>query len=449
MSIMDKREIFIEKAKQIHGSKYDYSKVILEKSHDKLCIICPEHGEFWQDQYTHLNGGGCPICRKENKPLKYTTETFIEKCKEKWGERYSYDNTIYNGITKKVTITCPIHGDFEIKANDFLNGHGCQKCGKTKKMTTNEFIEKASLVHGDKYDYSKVEYINSKVKVCIICSKHGEFWQTPSRHLCGDRCPMCFKSEKKTTEQFIDEARVVHGNKYDYSKVAYNGNKKKIEIVCPKHGSFFMTPLYHLQGHGCQKCYDERRGDTRRKDNNTFIEDLKRIYAGKDYDFSKVKYVNINTKVTIICPKHGEFSTTPNHIITRGDGCPHCNESHLERDVNSILEKLGLLFIRQKRFDWLGKKSLDFYIPKYKLAIECQGEQHFTSLKYFGGDNEFKKRIKYDISKNVECEENNVKILYIVSNKDGVDYMNPIYNGIYSNNIYNLNELDEILRNYE
>lgn len=370
---------FIEKAHAVHGDKYDYSKVEYVNSSTKVCIICPEHGEFWQTPSMHLYGNGCPICARSNRGLKYTTETFIEKCKEVWGYKYSYDNTVYHGITKKITITCPIHGDFEIKANDFLNGHGCQECGGVKRLNTQTFIEKARKVHGDKYNYSKVNYINNKTKVCIICPEHGEFWQTPSRHLCGDRCPMCFKSEKKTTEQFIEEAKEVHGNKYDYSKVNYQGNKKKVEVICPKHGSFFMTPLYHLQGHGCL----------------------------------------------------------------------YCNESHLERDVNSILEKLGLLFIRQKRFDWLGKKSLDFYIPKYKLAIECQGEQHFMVLKYFGGDDEFKKRVKYDISKNVECEENNVKILYIVSNNDGTDYMNPIYNGIYSNNIYNLNELDEILRNYE
>ena len=446
--MIDKREIFIKKAKLIHGDKYDYSKIVIKKAHDKLCIICPEHGEFWQDQYTHLNGGGCPICAKEKRKLKYITETFIENCKEKWGDRYSYNNTIYNGITKTVTITCPIHGDFEIKANDFLNGHGCQACGGVKRLTTESFIERAREVHGSIYDYSKVKYVNNKTKVCIVCPEHGEFWQTPSRHLCGDRCPMCFKSKKKTTEQFITEAREIHGDKYDYSKVNYQGNKKKVEIICQKHGSFFMTPLYHLQWHGCQKCYDERRGNTIRKSNETFIEELKDIYRGLNYDFSKVKYVNSNAKVTIICPNHGEFNVTPNHVITRGDACPYCNESHLERDVNMLLEKLGLLFIRQKRFDWLGMKSLDFYIPRYKLAIECQGEQHFAPLKYFGGEDKFTKQVRYDISKNVECEENGVKILYVARNKDTIDYLKQIYNGIYDNNLYEINELENIIRNH-
>ena len=132
----------------------------------------------------------------------------------------------------------------------------------------------------------------------------------------------------------------------------------------------------------------------------------------------------------------------------QGHGCPYCNESHLERDVNTMLEKLGLLFIRQKRFDWLGMKSLDFYIPRYKLAIECQGEQHFMPLKYFGGDDKFAKQVRYDISKNVECEENGVNILYATSNKNAVDCLNPIYNGIYNNNLYEINELENIIRNH-
>lgn len=366
---------FIEKSKKVHGDKYDYSKTEYSGSDKKVIIICPKHGEFRQTPSMHLYGNGCPICAKENKPLKYTTETFIDKCKEKWGDRYSYGSTVYNGIINPVIITCQIHGDFEIIANDFLSGHGCQECGGVKRLTTETFIEKAKKIHGDIYDYSKVEYINSKTKVCMICSKHGEFWQMPSRHLSGDRCPWCFKSEKKTTEQFISESRVVHGNKYDYSKVVYNGNKKKIEVICPQHGSFFMTPLYHLQGHGC------------------------------------------------LC----------------------CRESHLERDVNNILGKLGLLFIRQKRFDWMGSKSLDFYIPRYNLAIECQGEQHFAPLKYFGGMVKFEKRLQYDIDKNTKCKENGISILYVVGNKRDTDYKNSIYNGIYNGNIFDITEIEEKL----
>lgn len=121
-------------------------------------------------------------------------------------------------------------------------------------MDTISFINKATLIYGDFFDYSKVDYLNANTKVCIICPIHGEFWQTPSRHLSGDKCPYCFKSIKKTTEQFIKEANEKHGNKYDYSKTIYNGNKKYVIITCPFHGDFKQKPLSHLQGQGCPKC---------------------------------------------------------------------------------------------------------------------------------------------------------------------------------------------------
>jgi hypothetical protein len=133
-----------------------------------------------------------------------------------------------------------------------LTGCGCPECCERK--TTEQFIKKAKEVHGDKYDYSKVEYVNNETKVCIICPKHGEFWQKPSNHLQGKGCLDCCGSRKKTTEQFITEAREKHGDKYDYSKVEYVNGKTKVCIICPKHGEFYQKPERHLQRQGCPKC---------------------------------------------------------------------------------------------------------------------------------------------------------------------------------------------------
>ena len=135
-----------------------------------------------------------------------------------------------------------------------LRGQGCPKCAGTKKSSTKEFIEKARKVHGDKYDYSKVEYINNKTKVCIICPEHGEFWQTPNCHLSGDGCAKCSKKHKYTTEEWIEEAKKVHGNKYDYSKVNYINSQTKVCIICPEHGEFWQKPDRHLLGQGCPIC---------------------------------------------------------------------------------------------------------------------------------------------------------------------------------------------------
>lgn len=123
-----------------------------------------------------------------------------------------------------------------------------------KKLTKEEFIKKANEKHNGKYEYSKVEYVNAKTKVCIICPKHGEFWQTPNAHTKGQGCPKCNGKYAPTIEEWIVSARKVHGDKYDYSNVEYVNNATKVCIKCPKHGEFWQKPIHHLQGQGCPKC---------------------------------------------------------------------------------------------------------------------------------------------------------------------------------------------------
>ena len=189
-------------------------------------------------------------------PKKKTKEEFIAKAKLVHGDKYDYSKVEYVGALTKVCIICPKHGEFCQEANSHLRGQGCPKC-KSKKQTctTDEFIAKAKKIHGDKYDYSKVNYVNNYTKVCIICHEHGEFWQTPGAHLRGQGCPKC-KSKKQTctTDEFIAKAKKIHGDKYDYSKVEYVNRKTKVCIICPKHGEFWQTPSAHLRGQGCPKC---------------------------------------------------------------------------------------------------------------------------------------------------------------------------------------------------
>ena len=133
-------------------------------------------------------------------------------------------------------------------------------------MTTGEFIQKAKAVHGDKYDYSKVEYVNNKTKVCIICPKHGEFTQVPHNHLLGQGCSDCARekyTEKRThsLEDFIEAAKAIHGNKYDYSHVVYVNAHTNVCIICPVHGEFWQRPSHHLGGHGCSKCATEKNAE--------------------------------------------------------------------------------------------------------------------------------------------------------------------------------------------
>lgn len=124
----------------------------------------------------------------------------------------------------------------------------------TRFSTTAEFIKKARLIHGNKYDYSKVEYVNSDEKVCIICPNHGEFWQVPRTHLSGSGCPICVGRKKMHTTDFVKQAKAIHGNRYDYSKAKYCGNAEKVCIICPDHGEFWQVASVHLKGRGCPKC---------------------------------------------------------------------------------------------------------------------------------------------------------------------------------------------------
>ena len=261
-------EEFIEKAKQIHGDKYDYSKSTYETSEKKLCIICPKHGEFWQTPYVHNNlKCGCPVCGQErvNDSKRLTKEDFIKKAKKIHGDKYDYSKVKYVNNRTEVCIICPEHGEFWQKPYVHLKGNGCHKCSLDKKRSLfsdgrEKFIEKAKKVHNNKYDYSKVDYVNAKTEVCIICLEHGEFWQTPYLHIVSKYgCPKCGKkaaslNEALSTEEFIEKAKQIHGNKYDYSESYYKTSKSLIKIICPKHGEFWQTPDAHLHGAGCQRC---------------------------------------------------------------------------------------------------------------------------------------------------------------------------------------------------
>ena len=143
--------------------------------------------------------------------------------------------------------------------NHIHQKQGCKYCThRSYAYTTEEFINKAKQIHGDKYDYSKVEYKNKKTKICIICPIHGEFWMTPDKHLQSQGCPKCAKNYKMNTDSFKEKAIKVHGDDYDYSKVEYFGNDKKVCIICKEHGEFWQTPHGHLSGHGCPMCHEEK-----------------------------------------------------------------------------------------------------------------------------------------------------------------------------------------------
>ena len=437
---------FIERAKKIHVGKWDYSKVEYVNANTKVCIVCPEHGEFWQLPATHLKSYGCPICSKEIKfnKFKSNTENFINKAKKIHGDKYDYSKVNYVNSTTKVCIICPEHGEFWQVPYYHLAGNGCQVCAnksrknstKTKK-TTKEFINECTNIYGKKYDYSKVEYVNAHTKVCIIDVITGEeIMITPTTLLTkGVRK----KKKNITSEDWIKMAKEVHGDKYDYSKTVYNGKKNKIIFKCPKHGFVEQLPNNHIK-YGCGLCGKEEGHLKRTKDKCVFIEECKKVHGDK-YDYSKVDYVNGHEKVCIICPKHGEFWQSPEKHLYSSNGCPKCKTSKLEEEIMVYLENNNIDYIFQYSPDFLkngkGRQKLDFYLPKYNTAIECQGIQHFTPSR-FSALSLVELNKKRDIVKYERCIENGVNILYYTTS-DNILFKNECQ--IYTdNNIFCVKE---------
>lgn len=339
---------------------------------------------------------------------KITLEEFIRRANLKHNNKYEYSKVDFNRISDKICIICPTHGEFYQKANNHLFGQGCPKCSG-KGNTQEIIIEDFKKVHGDKYDYSKVEFKRVDKKVCIICPVHGIFWQEPRLHIRGCGCGYC-SGKNMDTYEFIRKAKIKHGDKYDYTNTKYIDSKAKVCIICPKHGEFWQSPNNHLIGYGCQKCGSIIVHNKLKLSKDNFLIEAAKVH-GNIYDYSKVEYYNIDTKIRIVCPKHGEFYQTPYKHLN-GQGCPKCNSSHMEEEIRMFLIRNELEFEEQKRFEWLGLQTLDFYLPKYNIAIECQGEQHFKPTKLWGGEESFNKIIERDSRKKAKCNLHNIHILY-------------------------------------
>ena len=184
-----------------------------------------------------------------------TTQEFIDRARAVHGDKYGYAFSVYLGNHIKVMIHCHEHGMFSMTPANHNSGHGCPACAGKKKHDNKSFIEKSRECHGDTYDYSLVDYVNNQTKVKIVCNEHGVFSQLPSNHMGGQGCPDCAdKSKKSNNEDFIDKSRSVHGYLFDYSHVNYVNARSKVKIICPTHGSFYQIPCHHLSGHGCPGC---------------------------------------------------------------------------------------------------------------------------------------------------------------------------------------------------
>jgi len=285
-----------------------------------------------------------------------------------------------------------------------------------KRLTKEDFVDRAKIVHGNKYGYSLIEYFNNYTKVKIICSVHGEFEQTPDGHLGGRNCPKCVGGVGYDTNEFINRAKIVHGDKYDYSLVNYVNSKLKVRIICAKHGEFEQLPINHLNNkQGCPKCGKIKNHINQRKTVGEFIEKANYIHNSK-YDYTKIKLINNKTKIKIICSVHGEFEQTPSNHLNHKQGCPKCKTSKGEEEVQKFLNDNKIKHIRQYRFNdckHINLLSFDFYLPDYNTCIEYNGVQHYKPVKKWGGDDDFKIRSLRDKIKLDYCNNNKINLLTI------------------------------------
>jgi very-short-patch-repair endonuclease len=243
-------EIFIKRAKEKHGDKYDYSVTEYKGVKEKVKIKCPTHGVFEQRPDGHLFGYGCREC-SERAPI--TLEKFSERAKATHGDRYDYSLIKEIIPNAKVKIICKEHGIFEQKIGPHTDGANCISCTHNKRPTMEEIIKQGKEKYGDKFDYSLSVYIDNNTKMKIICTKHGVFEQRVDAHLSGHTgCKACYLG---TAEEVIEKFKKVHGGRYDYSLVVNLGTHKKVKIICKEHGVFEQTPFSHdNDGQGCPDC---------------------------------------------------------------------------------------------------------------------------------------------------------------------------------------------------
>ena len=274
------------------------------------------------------------------------------------------------------------------------------------------FIISANKRHNNKFNYDNVVYINSITKVEVVCDKHGSFYVRPDAHIRKVGCPSCNGGIIDTLESFIEKSNIKHKNKFNYDNVVYINSITKVEVICDKHGIFEILPSNHIYGQGCSKC-----SGVKRKTTTEFIDESNVIH-NKIYDYSTVNYINNRTKVKIICIKHGDFLQTPKDHL-KGSGCPKCRLSKGEILISNILIDNHITYFSQKTFEDcrnINVLPFDFYLPEFNTCIEFDGRQHFEVVDAFGGIKDFEKLKINDIIKNKYCSDNGIRLIRIKFN---------------------------------
>jgi hypothetical protein len=436
----------IELCKSIHNNKYTYDKMVYVDYDTKVIITCPIHGDFKQILYNHSKGRGCGKCRSVimSKIMRKDKDDFVNKSNEIHNNKYSYDKVPDTfGVRSKVTITCPIHGDFEQVAFSHKRGCGCPYC-KGKNGVDNEkgysirekkIKDKIFKDFGHKVKLIYLPRTLEGEKIILNCDIHGPIKKNMDEIFRGRSCGKCqiTKTNKKRTKDVVNKLLETRGDKFEYLNLPDVIFKEtSLNIKCKEHDYSFNMKLYLHESAkygGCIYCLEKYK-EVNRYDREEVINKFRETH-GDLYCYDNVIYEGSDTKVIITCLKHGDFPQTPSSHV-RGSGCPSCKHSTGEKMIQKLLTDMDLKYKTQKTFyGCVGPNSnvlltFDLYVPEFHTCIEFDGYQHFTPVQKWGGEETFKGIQMRDNVKNGYCKDNDIDLIRIPYTMDKLDIVNTL-----------------------
>lgn len=470
-------ENWVARARVIHGEKYGYERAIYQGSVKPITITCQKHGDFYLRSSKHLEGVGCKECNVEHQ--RNRPEDFLLKARKAHGDYYDYSLVSYTGLHHPITIVCPVHGKFTQKPVKHIAGQGCKRCKGFEVWNSEEFLEKAEKIHGDKYSYVDSDYLKTNIKIKIYCkSCHNQFEQTPNSHLSGSGCPFCGGSKKWSDDEFrslladahdgeivaVDPyvnmdakllvrhicgrewkttpAKLIHRRQgcpecaldskrmtdaefrerlselHNSEIVAlgkYIQSKQRIKVKHLVCGREWWTESRIVLRNGCRKCaYDALKTTP-----DEFERRLVEIHKGEIVTLEPYRTVRERILVRHICGH--EWRVIPGDLIRRATGCPICASSKGNKLIAEVLAANGIEFEVEVRFESCKHKialPFDFYIPKHEMLIEYDGEQHFKSIDFWGGEVGLRERQTRDLIKDKWAHDNSKRLYRIRYDED-------------------------------
>lgn len=459
MSQRRTNEEWLNLCKEVHGDEVDYSETDFNQRDEKgrVKLICPKHGVFYQNLMNHVYlKQGCPKCKGG---VQSNKEEFIRKSKEMYGENaLIYDRVNYINNHTEVELGCQIHNVyFKVTPRNHLNKILRVSCPFCKNRINiepifNKIKEEYTSPLITVLGYHRERDKNFKYFIDFNCKLHGNFsirldhlLRRKREEIC-EECKIMHNKQDKEVKSALyrEENKVVMNDrysfiwlsiqtygqyKYGYWNVKYINRSTNVSLYCFNHKGYFeVHPARHLSDKKveCSECF----GSYVYKDTQDWLDRNLSEYLKSKFIFDKAVYINKNTPMEIVCPKHGSFFRYPFAIKKGIIQCPKCEGSYFENVVSFELDKNNIVYIPQcnkKTFIWLDRKSLDFYLPHYNIAIECQGKQHFGFGCWSKDENKqketFQKVSKNDIIKRQLCKDNDIKLIYFL-HENYTQYLN-------------------------